>query len=101
METPSQIIQIFGFFALLASSALIFVRFMQVYIGGKAHRLRIGLEFLAFLTVAYLFAAPAALLVGIEQTGRDIESAMAFVWWVCLAFVINTVLRWHSTRSRS
>ncbi len=93
LETPSQIIQIFGFFAILASSALIFVRLMQVYIGGKAHRLRIGMEFLAFLTVAYLFATPAAHLVGIEETGRDIESAMAFVWWVCLAFVINTVLR--------
>lgn len=93
MDAPSQIIQIFGFFAILASAVLILVRLMQLYIGGKAHRLRIGLEFLAFLTVAYLFAAPAAQLVGIEEAGRDIESAMAFVWWVCLAFVINTVLR--------
>ncbi len=77
METPSQIIQIFGFFAILASSALIFVRLMQVYIGGNAHRLRISLEVLAFFTVAYLFAAPATHFVGFEETGRDLESRTA------------------------
>jgi small-conductance mechanosensitive channel/tellurite resistance protein len=93
METPSQIIQIFGFFAILASAAVLFVRLAQVFIGGRAHRLRISLEMLAFLTVAYLFAAPASQFVGIDETGRDIESGMAFIWWVCLAFVINTILR--------
>ncbi len=77
LETPSQIIQIFGFFAILASSALIFVRLMRVYIGGKAHRLRISLELLAFLTVAYLFVAPATNFVGFEETGRDIERRTA------------------------
>jgi small-conductance mechanosensitive channel/CRP-like cAMP-binding protein/tellurite resistance protein len=92
METPSQIIQIFGFFAILASAALIFVRLVQVFVGGRVHRLRTFLELLAFLTVAYLFAAPAAQFVDLEEAGPDIEGIVAFLWWICLALVINTTL---------
>ena len=72
METPTQIIQIFGFFAILAGAAVLFVRLVQVLVGGKVHRLRIYLELLAILTVAYPFAAPAAHFVGLEETGREV-----------------------------
>ena len=93
METPSQIIQIFGFFAILASAAVLFVRLAQVFIDGKVHRLRISLEVLAFLTVAYLFAASAVDFAGFDEAGQDVEGVFAFLWWICLALVINTVLR--------
>ena len=93
METPSQIIQIFGFFAILTGAAVLFVRLVQVFVGGKVHRLRINLELLAILTVAYPFAAPAAHFVGLEEIGRDVEGIVAFFWWICLALMINTTLR--------
>lgn len=91
MENSSDIIQILGFFLVLSGVTLILVRSAVALSRGKSHRLRLSLEILLTLTVIYTFVKPALNFVGQAEFAEPVASAIAFLWLIATAFLINTV----------
>ena len=97
METPvweeaTQWLQVVGLGLILTFATMIFVRGVSLAIRGKHHAVRFGVELLLVFTVLYLFAHHALRMGGVDQFIEPLEKALAFLWWISLAFTLNASL---------
>jgi small-conductance mechanosensitive channel/CRP-like cAMP-binding protein len=92
LEYSSNIIQILGFFLVLGGITLILVRMAYVFAKGNIQRLRLGLEILLILSVIYWFSGPASTFTGLETGLAEFTNAIAFLWAINVAFLINAMM---------
>ncbi|MFT7673769.1 MAG: small-conductance mechanosensitive channel/CRP-like cAMP-binding protein [Gammaproteobacteria bacterium] len=92
LEEAAQLLQVVGLGLVLTFATLIFVRGVSLAIRGKHHAVRFGVEMLLVFTVLFLFTHIALQLVGVSQSIEPLEKAVAFLWWISLAFTINASL---------
>lgn len=91
MDTSSGIIQIFGFILVLSGATLILVRIVSALSRGNKRRVRLAVEILLGLSVIYWFAHPALSFVGMESAVEQTSKAVAFLWVISAAFLINAL----------
>jgi small-conductance mechanosensitive channel len=88
-----ELLPAFGLFGILVFTAILVARVATVYVSGRVHRVRASAEFLAFLVVFYLLIGPALSFVGAEQLAGPIERAALSAVALCLAFLLNSIVR--------
>ena len=91
-ETATQWLQVLGLGLVLTFATVIFVRGVSLAIRGKHHSVRFGVELLLVFTVLFLFSHHALRMGGVGQFIEPLEQALAFLWWISLAFTINASL---------
>ena len=92
MDISSDIIQILGFIVVLGGVTLILTRVIFALTRGNRQRIRLGVEILVALAIIYWFASPALTFIGMETSSDSIANAVAFLWVISFAFVINAVM---------
>lgn len=92
MDYSSDIIQPLGFILVLVGITLILIRSVLAVTRGNNQRIRLGIEVLVSLSVIYWFTGSALSFVGQEASVESISNALAFLWMINLAFVVNTLL---------
>ena len=93
METASQWVQFFGLLAILVGATFVFVRVVGLVVRKRHHALRFGFELLVFFAIVYLFATPALQLVTGDVLAPAVTKGAAFLWWISLAYTVNTCLK--------
>ncbi|TRX54951.1 cyclic nucleotide-binding domain-containing protein [Thalassomonas sp. M1454] len=91
MEFTEQLSQIFGFFILLSASTVLLVRLASVIIQRRKLRFRYGVEAGVILWFLYHALEPGLQWIDYGHYALDIKNAVAFLWWINLAFVIDTL----------
>ncbi len=91
-EEATQWLQVLGLGLILSFATVVFVRGVTLRIRGKHHTVRFGVELLLVFTVVYLFSQHALSLAGANEFIEPLEKAVAFLWWISLAFTINASL---------
>jgi small-conductance mechanosensitive channel/CRP-like cAMP-binding protein len=91
-EDSSGFIQIVGFFLFLSGVALILVRITLALTRGNVRRLRLAAEIVLIWTVIFWFTQSALTFAGLETWAVSASNAIAFLWAISLAFLINTAL---------
>ena len=92
MEIATQWLQVVGLALILTFAAVVFVRGVTLVFRRKHHIVRFGVELLLVFTVLFLFSHHALRMVGVDQFIEPLENAVAFLWWISLAFTINASL---------
>jgi small-conductance mechanosensitive channel/tellurite resistance protein/CRP-like cAMP-binding protein len=91
-EAATQWLQVLGLGLILTFATVVFVRGFSLAIRGKHHSVRFGVELLLVFTVLFLFSHHALRIGGVGQFIEPLEQALAFLWWISLAFTINASL---------
>jgi small-conductance mechanosensitive channel/tellurite resistance protein len=102
MEIASNWVQVLGLLAILVGASFVFVRVVNLIVQGRGHGFRFGFELLVFFAIVYFFAGPALGLIALDAFKTDVTKGAAFLWWISLAYTINTGLKrfvWDGTLS--
>ena len=91
-EEATQWLQVVGLGLILTFATVVFVRGVTLAIRGKHHTVRFGVELLLVFTVLFLFSHHALRLAGASPFIDPLEKAVAFLWWISLAFTMNASL---------
>ncbi len=93
MESTFPLIEVLGLLAILACAALVFVSLAQRIVKKRGNAIRFGFELLLLFSVSYLFADLALSALGWRESTEDFRRAVAFLWWISLAFTINACIK--------
>lgn len=93
MESTLQVVQVFGLVAILASAALVFLRFVQIIVGKNRNRIRFGLELILFFTVSYIFVEPVLEFLSAGDLTGKFQRGAAFFWCISVAYTLNGALK--------
>ena len=91
-QEATQWLQVAGLGLILTFATVVFVRGVSLAIRGKHHTVRFGVELLLVFTVLFLFSHHALRMAEAGQFIDPLEKALAFLWWISLAFTINASL---------
>jgi small-conductance mechanosensitive channel/CRP-like cAMP-binding protein len=91
-QEATQWLQVLGLALILIFATVVFVRGVTLAIRGRHHTVRFGVELLLVFTVLFLFSHHALRMAGVGQFIEPLEKALAFLWWISLAFTINASL---------
>jgi branched-chain amino acid transport system substrate-binding protein len=91
-QEATQWLQVLGLALILIFATTVFVRGVTLAIRGRHQAVRFGVELLLVFTVLFLFSHHALRMAGVGQFIEPLEKAMAFLWWISLAFTINASL---------
>jgi hypothetical protein len=83
---------VLGLALILIFATVVFVRGVTLAIRGRHHAVRFGVELLLVFTVLFLFSHHALRMAGVGQFIESLEKALAFLWWISLAFTLNASL---------
>ncbi len=92
METATQWLQVVGLAAILTLATFVFARGVTLTIRGKHHAVRFGIELLLVFTILYYFLSHALRWAGFDEVVEPVEKAIAFLWWISLAYTISASL---------
>jgi small-conductance mechanosensitive channel/tellurite resistance protein len=91
-QEATQWLQVLGLALILIFATVVFVRGVTLAIRGRHHAVRFGVELLLVFTVLFLFSHHALRMAGVGQFIESLEKALAFLWWISLAFTLNASL---------
>ena len=89
----SDVVQVFGILAILASGALVFVRVVAWAFRRQPNKVRLGIELFGFFAIAYVFCESTYSLLGFETLTADTKEVIAFLWSLSAAFTIDAGLK--------
>lgn len=92
MENAIQWLHVSGLLIALSLSTIIFIRSIKLVLKRQKHFIRLGLELLLSFSLLYLVLAPSLNFVGLGEYSAPGNRIIAFLWWISLAFTINTIL---------
>jgi small-conductance mechanosensitive channel/tellurite resistance protein/CRP-like cAMP-binding protein len=93
MQTAGDFLQVIGLLAVLGSAALVFVNLVRWIAGKRGNQVRLGAEMLVFFSLAYGFHDEVLRFISFTAYARDVGDAMATMWWLSLAFIVNESLK--------
>jgi small-conductance mechanosensitive channel/tellurite resistance protein len=89
----SDVVQMFGLLAILASGALVFARVVGWVFRRRPNKVRLGIELFGFFAITYFFCESTYALFGFENLTADTKEAIAFLWALSAAFTIDAGLK--------
>lgn len=92
MDYSLDIIQLLGFILVLGGVTLVLVRTTLAVAQGNKRRIRLGVEMVVAFSVIYWFVRPALTFIGLDGSLAQASNAIAFLWMISLAFLINSVM---------
>ncbi len=96
MDTANQSVQLVGFISILSCLTFLLVRIVYFFVGGRHRRLRYSFETITLLSIIYYAVNPGFHWAGIDSYISDAVNFIAFLWWVNLAFSIDSMLRLYA-----
>ena len=93
MQRAGDFLQVIGLLAVLGSAALVFVNLVRWIAGKRGNQVRLGAEMLVFFSLAYGFHDEVLRFISFTAYARDVGDAMATMWWLSLAFIVNESLK--------
>lgn len=92
MEIASEWFEVAGLALILTFATVVLVRALTLAIRGRHHSIRFGVELIIVFTILYLFSHHVIRLSGWHDFIEPLERILAFLWWISLAFTINSSL---------
>lgn len=80
-------------FGLLVGTTVLLVRVATVYVSGRVHRVRASIELVVFLSIFYLLIETALGFLGAGHLVEPIERAVLAATAICVAFILNSMVR--------
>jgi small-conductance mechanosensitive channel/CRP-like cAMP-binding protein len=92
MEITTKWLEVVGLAIALTLVSYIFVRGVTLTLRGKHHPVRFGIELLFVFTLLYIALERVFNLLEAGSIIEPVDNAIAFLWWVSLAYTINASL---------
>ncbi len=92
MNFATDLVDVLGLLALLASAAVVFATIAQWLTGKRRNQVRLGVEMLVFASVAYLAVDPVTRWVEMTGYRADAAGLTATLWWLSLAYLIDAAI---------
>ena len=93
MEIASHTFELVGLIAILTSLSVIFTQVMNGLLGRLHNLVRSSALIVISLGVAYFASAPAMGFIGLGEYASTMESGFAVLWWISLAYLVDTSVR--------
>jgi len=100
MNFATDVIDVLGMLALLASTAVVFATLTQWLTGKRRNQVRLGAEMLIFTAIAYGAVDPITRWAGVTEYRADAAGMMATLWWLSVAFFIDAGVSKYLWRGR-
>ncbi len=93
MDILSNATQVFGLLAILAATALLFVRLVGWAFGRQSNKVRLGTELILAFSIAYFFDHAALAFLSLDHYTTDVGRIIALLWWLSVAFTLDAAIK--------